>query len=131
LAQIAEEEEVTAPHNGRVGPAQSSKKSAPGRPFPKGHSGNPGGRPKSLTEAVKAKVGDDGQKLIDGLYAIAFETPKELKERFGFDVKVGTKERIAAINGLLDRGWGKATQTHDVNTNFDPAKYLAREEAAE
>jgi hypothetical protein len=35
-----------------------------GRPFPKGVSGNPGGRPKSLSRKTRELVGGDGEPLI-------------------------------------------------------------------
>lgn len=80
----------------------------PGRPFAKGVSPNPGGRPKGVTAAVKALVGDNGEKLIEGLYAMAFGTPAQLKKKFG--VAPNAKDRIAAMSVLLDRGFGKALQ---------------------
>lgn len=82
----------------------------PGRPFVKGQSANPGGRPKGINAAVRALVGDNGEKLIEGLYAVAFAKPAELKKLFGVPLKVGTKDRIAAMTVLLERGFGKALQ---------------------
>jgi hypothetical protein len=47
-----------------VSTAQNSDETAGativGRPFPKGRSGNPGGRPKGLAKYVRELVGDDG-----------------------------------------------------------------------
>ena len=36
-----------------------------GRPFAKGVSGNPGGRPKGLARYVRELVGDDGRRIAD------------------------------------------------------------------
>lgn len=66
---------------------------ARGRPFRKGQSGNPGGRPKR-TEEVRA--------LARRYTASAIATLLEIATR-------GSSEsaRVAAANALLDRGWGR------------------------
>jgi hypothetical protein len=64
------------------------------RPFPKGTSGNPGGRPKGLAAAVKDKV--KPEELVAVLVAVAN------------DERAKASERIAAVRELADRGWGKA-----------------------
>jgi hypothetical protein len=72
-----------------------------GRPFPKGTSGNPAGRPpggKSIAEYIRNLAGDDGRQYLDCLHAIATAEDQS------------TRVRIAAIAVLLDRGFGKAPQ---------------------
>ena len=67
-----------------------------GRPFKKGESGNPGGRPKviaELRELARAHAPD----AINELARLAVKAKSETA-------------RIAAIRELLDRGYGKAAQ---------------------
>src|SRR5215211_3967901 len=67
-----------------------------GRPFEKGQSGNPGGRPKAVAE-VRDLARQHTPEAIATLAKIMTE---------------GTSEaaRIAAATAMLDRGWGKPTQ---------------------
>jgi hypothetical protein len=82
-----------------VSTAQNSDETAAavlGRPFPKGASGNPGGRPKGLAKATRALVGEDGKALVDFWWRIVQ------------DEKARTADRLAASKLLAERGWGKA-----------------------
>ena len=68
-----------------------------GKPFEKGKSGNPGGRPKE-NEEIKA-------------LALA-ECPNAFAELVAIykDLTVAAKTRVAAIREIFDRGLGKAPQ---------------------
>ncbi len=72
------------------------------KPFPKGVSGNPGGRPKGI--AAKAREHTD--KAVEVL-AKALDSPDE-------------RVRVTAAEKLLDRGYGKPlTMTADVTKRLD------------
>ena len=68
-----------------------------GRPFQKGVSGNPGGRPRVLA---------DVQELARQKSPEAIDTLAEIMS----DEKAPPAARVAAANALLDRGYGKPTQ---------------------
>ena len=65
-------------------------------PFVKGQSGNPGGRPKENAE-IKALAREHGPQAITKLAELMG----------GSDPRVS----VAAAQALLDRGYGKPTQT--------------------
>jgi Family of unknown function (DUF5681) len=81
-----------------------------GKPFEKGQSGNPGGRPKVVAE-VKELAREHTAEAIQTLVSIMS------------DPKSAPAARVSAANALLDRGYGKPPQhiTGDV-----AASYVAR-----
>jgi hypothetical protein len=68
-----------------------------GRPFQKGISGNPGGRPKILGDVQELAR----QKSPEAIATLA---------TIMHDDKAPPAARVAAANALLDRGYGKPTQ---------------------
>ncbi len=65
--------------------------------FKKGQSGNPGGRPRVLAD-VQELARQKSPKAIDTL------------EEIMLNAKAPPAARVAAANGLLDRGYGRPTQ---------------------
>ena len=80
-----------------------------GRPFQPGNRANPGGRPRSLVEAVKVHASPD--KLMRALALIAWGSVEERRAFFGEAMRIGARDRLEAINTLADRGWGKVAQS--------------------
>ena len=80
-----------------------------GRPFAKGVSGNPGGRPKGLAAYVREQT-LDGQELID--FALQVLRGEKLDGR-----KPTLEHRLEAKRWLADRGFGKALQQSLVELN--------------
>src|SRR5262245_54805597 len=79
-----------------------------GKPFQKGKSGNPGGRPKEIAE-VKELAREHMPAAIDALVSIMNNT------------KASDAARVSAANALLDRGYGKPQQ----QITGDPISYVA------
>jgi hypothetical protein len=72
--------------------------------FPKGQSGNPGGRPKALAE-VQELARQHAPSVIAELARLALKAKNETA-------------RIAAIRELLDRGYGRPRQAMEVSYQF-------------
>jgi hypothetical protein len=100
------------PEPGTLAPARPSGLRPPWRP---GEAGNPRGRPRGLVRAVQKRAGKDGQKLVEALWVIAYAAPDEREKYFGEKVHVRTRERILALEALLDRGFGRPAQSLDVS----------------
>src|SRR3954468_17665511 len=80
-------------------------------PFKLGQSGNPHGRPRSgsaLADYIRKIGGEDGRAYVDALHDIATKPHKD------------RKARLAAINMLLDRGYGKPPQAIEVAQSAGP-----------
>jgi hypothetical protein len=93
-------------------PIVSKPKRRPrGKPWPKGVSGNPGGRPKSekppvLEADVRALARASGEKSI------------ALLEMIRDDPEAPPAVRCLAANSLLDRGYGRPPQSVDVTATM-------------
>jgi hypothetical protein len=91
------------------------KQPAGGKPFQKGQSGNPGGRP---------RIPEDVKELARGYSVEAIETLATIMK----DVGQSGSARVSAASTILDRGYGKAPQhitTERIETLSD--EQLARE----
>ena len=89
-----------------------------GRPFQKGVSGNPGGRPRVLAD-VQELARQKSPEAISTLVAIMNNE------------KAPPAARVAAANALLDRGYGKPTQPiSQTLANIDPSTMSDAELAA-
>ena len=87
--------------------AEKSSKAAvrrgPGRPFLKGQSGNPGGRPKGLVSAIREQT-RNGEELVTFM----------LRVFRGEADGVRLRDRLDAATWLADRGFGKPTQAMEL-----------------
>jgi hypothetical protein len=85
--------------------------------WPRGVSGNPGGRPQGLARATRELVGDDGMKLAAFWWSIVQDETRR------------DSDRLEASRLLADRSWGKAVVF--APQEGDPLDLAALEGAAE
>lgn len=110
--------------------AQSSGKSK-GRPFPKGKSGNPGGRPRGIAHAreyIEAQTAG-GTELIDfhlrvmrGEVVVTIAMAGEDGAEVSRPPEI--KERQHSADWLADRLWGKAVQAVDHTSGGKPVNFI-------
>lgn len=96
----------------------------PGQP-----SANPGGRPKGFATKIKELCGENYEQIALGLYLIAKGTAAQRKKFFGEDIKVDTKDRVAALRELRDSGPGRPVQTLEHLGNAPGMTRVVHEEA--
>jgi hypothetical protein len=90
-----------------------------GRPFAKGQSGNPGGRPikpktieqRKLEHDVRMFARDRGAEAIDKLVALMRGVVRVEIDRKPVEMLVPPMAQLAAANALLDRGYGRPHQS--------------------
>lgn len=110
---------------------KTRKKRGKGRPFKKGQSGNPKGRPRtglSIAEHIRQLAGQDGAKYVAVLHRLAIGRHRD------------TRSRLTSIGLLLERGYGKPAQSVELQAKVEGAmtvravpteqitKYLTNEE---
>jgi hypothetical protein len=89
------------------------------RPFAKGQSGNPGGRPirpktieqRKLEHDVRMLARDHGAKAIDKLVALMRGVVRVEIDRKPVEMLVPPMAQLAAAIALLDRGYGRPGQS--------------------
>jgi len=93
-----------------------SEKTARGRQFMPGQSGNPGGRPRMTDEQRAAAI------TAREFTADAIKTLIQIMK----DPKASASARVSAACAILDRGWGRAPQTVEIgNKNGQPLEIKA------
>lgn len=84
------------PENSTPEPKAKRKQRGKGRPFQKGQSGNPGGRPLVLEE-VRKLAASYSVEAMQTVYELMMKSPED-------------RTRLAAASLMLDRAFGKPSQ---------------------
>ena len=105
MADLAQSSSITA------------KRRGPGRPFPKGVTGNPGGRPRGLSAFI-CKETREGQELARYVLTV-FR-----------DETARPADRMAAATWLADRGFGKPVQALEHSGTVEGPRPLTPEARA-
>ena len=85
------------------------RRRGPGRPFQKGTSGNPGGRPRGLRDAIR-RATSDGDVLVKMMMRVLAGRHVRLHGRVFYP----TLDRLWACGWLADRGWGQPASMTDM-----------------
>jgi len=105
---------------------------ARGRPFTRGQSGNPGGRPikpktielRKLEHDVRMFARDRGAEAVDKLVALMRGVITVEIDRKPVEIVVPPMAQLAAANALLDRGYGRPHQSVEMTgKDGDPIEH--------
>ena len=99
---------------------QNNSKKVPGKPFKKGQSGNPNGRPKkglAIADILNAKSSEADE---------SGETMKEKMLRKVYALATGPRPERWAVEFIADRTEGKALERIDQTTRLEPFKLIER-----
>jgi hypothetical protein len=99
---------------------QNNSKKVPGKPFKKGQSGNPNGRPKkglAIADILNAKSSEADE---------LGETMKEKMLRKVYALATGPRPERWAVEFIADRTEGKALERIDQTTRLEPFKLIER-----
>lgn len=91
-----------------------------GKPFEKGHVGGPG-RPKGTGQIARCKAWADkyGFRFLE---RVAEGKEKDVNVN-GKKIQIGARLRVETAEYLIDRGYGRAMQAHELKTGDLPATF--------